>query len=82
MATWKSRGLRGSLLEDLINRTNEKYRETGLALIQKIPTPITPMQIDQESRHIRTTRKAPAGRSRRCRFHSRRHTDFRPWQSA
>lgn len=52
MATWKSRGLRGSLLEDLINRTNEKYRETGLALIQKIPTPITPMQIDRESRHI------------------------------
>ena len=52
MATWKSRGLRGSLLEDLINRTNEKYRETGLALIQKIPTPITPMQIDRESRPI------------------------------
>jgi recombination protein U len=52
MATWKTRGLRGSLLEDLINRTNEKYRETGLALIQKIPTPITPMQIDRETRHI------------------------------
>ena len=44
--------MRGSLLEDLINRTNEKYRENGLALIQKIPTPITPMQIDRESRHI------------------------------
>ena len=27
MATWKSRGLRGSVLEDMINRTNEKYRE-------------------------------------------------------
>ena len=52
MATWKTRGLRGSLLEDLVNRTNEKYRERGLALIQKVPTPITPMQIDQESRHI------------------------------
>ena len=52
MATWKTRGLRGSLLEDLINRTTEKYRETGLALIQKIPTPITPMQIDRETRHI------------------------------
>ena len=24
MATWNSRGLRGSALEDLINRTNEK----------------------------------------------------------
>ena len=50
MATWKTRGLRGSLLEDLINRTNEKYREQGLALIQKVPTPITPMQIDQPHR--------------------------------
>ncbi len=52
MATWKSRGLRGSALEELINRTNEKYREEGLALIQKIPTPITPIEIDQSSRHI------------------------------
>lgn len=52
MATWNSRGLRGSTLEDLINRTNEKYRESGLALIQKIPTPITPIKIDKESRHI------------------------------
>ena len=52
MATWKTRGLRGSLLEDMINRTNEKYRESGLALIQKVPTPITPMKIDSESRHI------------------------------
>ena len=52
MATWKSRGLRGSVLEDMINRTNEKYREAGLALIQKIPTPITPIEIDQKSRHI------------------------------
>lgn len=52
MATWKSRGLRGSTLEELINRTNEKYRENGLALIQKIPTPITPIKIDKERRHI------------------------------
>lgn len=52
MGTWNSRGLRGSTLEDLINRTNEKYRENGLALIQKVPTPITPMKIDQETRHI------------------------------
>lgn len=52
MATWKSRGLRGSTLEDLINRTNEKYRESNLALIQKIPTPITPIKIDHASRHI------------------------------
>lgn len=52
MATWNSRGLRGSTLEDLINRTNEKYREQGLALIQKVPTPITPIKIDKEHRHI------------------------------
>ena len=52
MATWNSRGLRGSTLEDLINRTNEQYREKKLALIQKIPTPITPIDIDKESRHI------------------------------
>ncbi len=52
MATWGSRGLRGSTLEELINHTNEKYRERGLALIQKIPTPIKPVNIDKESRHI------------------------------
>ncbi len=52
MATWNSRGLRGSTLEDLINRTNTLYREQGLALIQKVPTPITPIQIDKEHRHI------------------------------
>ncbi|MBR1568267.1 MAG: Holliday junction resolvase RecU, partial [Lachnospiraceae bacterium] len=43
MATWNSRGLRGSTLEELINYTNEKYREKKLALVQKIPTPITPL---------------------------------------
>ncbi|MCI8402251.1 MAG: Holliday junction resolvase RecU [Lachnospiraceae bacterium] len=52
MGTWSSRGLRGSTLEDLINHTNERYREGGLALIQKIPTPITPIEIDKENRHI------------------------------
>ena len=52
MATWNSRGLRGSALEDLINRTNEKYLDSNLALIQKIPTPITPITIDKENRHI------------------------------
>ena len=52
MPTWSSRGLRGSTLEDMINRTNEKYEENQLALIQKIPTPITPIKIDKETRHI------------------------------
>ena len=44
MGTWNSRGLRGSTLEDFINRTNERYQQQGLALIQKIPTPITPVR--------------------------------------
>lgn len=52
MATWNSRGLRGSAFEDMINRTNERYAQAGLALIQKIPTPITPIKIDKEHRHI------------------------------
>ncbi len=52
MPTWNSRGLRGSTLEDLINRTNDKYRDAGLALIQKIPTPITPINIDKSNKQI------------------------------
>lgn len=52
MATWNSRGLRGSLLEEIVNRTNEKYRQEKLALIQKIPTPITPVRMDQDTRQI------------------------------
>ena len=52
MATWKSRGLRGSVLEEMVNFTNRKYREKNLALIQKVPTPITPVKFDKDSRHI------------------------------
>ncbi|MBR1848854.1 MAG: Holliday junction resolvase RecU, partial [Lachnospiraceae bacterium] len=52
MPTWKSRGLRGSTLEEMINRTNERYKDQHLALIQKIPTPITPINIDKSTRHI------------------------------
>lgn len=52
MATWNSRGLRGSSLEDLINFTNERYRTGRLALIQKIPTPIKPVRMDGEHRQI------------------------------
>lgn len=46
MATWGSHGLRGSTLEDMINKTNECYRNSGLCLIQKIPTPITPIEMN------------------------------------
>ena len=52
MGTWSTRGLRGSGLEDLINYTIESLREKKLAVIQKVPTPITPMKIDSENRHI------------------------------
>ncbi len=52
MPTWNSRGLRGSILEELLNKTNMKYLENNLALIQKIPTPITPIKIDKKTRHI------------------------------
>lgn len=52
MGTWNSRGLRGSTLEELINRTIDLYREKGLAVIQKVPTPITPVRIEKETRHI------------------------------
>lgn len=51
MSTWGGHGLRGSTLEDMINRTNEAYRARGLALIQKIPTPITPVEMNK-SRQI------------------------------
>ena len=46
MPTWKSRGLRGSALEDMINYTIEQYSTKKLALIQKIPTPIKPINIE------------------------------------
>ncbi len=52
MATWSSRGLRGSALEELINITIDKYKDNNLALIQKIPTPIKPVKIDSATRHI------------------------------
>ena len=35
-----------------MNKTNEKYKDNHLALIQKVPTPITPIRIDKETRHI------------------------------
>lgn len=52
MGYWNTRGLRGSTLEELINLTNDVYRQKGLAIIQKIPTPIKPIQIDKKSRTI------------------------------
>lgn len=52
MGYFQTRGLRGSMLEDSINMTNEMYRKKGIALIQKIPTPIKPVRINKENRNI------------------------------
>lgn len=49
---WKTRGLRGSALEEKLNMTNDKYRSKGLALVQKIPTPIKPMEMNKEKGQI------------------------------
>lgn len=52
MSYWNTRGLRGSTLEELINMTNDVYRKKKLAIIQKIPTPIKPVEIDQAKHTI------------------------------
>ena len=49
---WTTRGLRGSLFEELIDLTNQRYRQKGIALIQKIPTPITPTEVDNKAHTI------------------------------
>ncbi|GHU60846.1 hypothetical protein AGMMS49975_29950 [Clostridia bacterium] len=52
MSRFNSRGLRGSTFEEMVNQTNEAYRKHGLALVQKIPTPIVPTRLDSERRII------------------------------
>ena len=47
MGYCNTRGLRGSSFEEMINMTNKVYREKNLAIIQKVPTPITPMKLDK-----------------------------------
>lgn len=41
-----SRGLRGSQLEYMINVTNDRYDLANIAIVQKIPTPITPCKME------------------------------------
>ena len=53
MGYWVSRGLRGDAFEELINLANEKYRTAGLALVQKIPTPIKPVELDSQQGNIK-----------------------------
>lgn len=48
----KLRGLRGSILEEMINNTISIYRKKNLALIQKIPTPIVPTKINSKGQII------------------------------
>lgn len=52
MGYFKTNGLRGSELEEMINMTNEMYRKEGIALVQKIPTPIKPIEMDKEHKKI------------------------------
>ena len=52
MGYWNTRGLRGSALEEMINLTNTLYTQRGLAVVQKIPTPITPVEVDNLNRSI------------------------------
>jgi recombination protein U len=49
---WASRGLRGGAFEEMVNMTNERYLKQGLAVVQKIPTPITPVSMDGASKTI------------------------------
>jgi len=46
------RGLRGNTLEEMINYTNNLYREKKLALVQKIPTSITPVEFNSKTKII------------------------------
>lgn len=47
-----NRGLRGSSFEETINLTNELYKKKKLALIEKIPTPITPVSFEKNTKII------------------------------
>lgn len=52
MAYWNTRGLRGSAFEEMIDLTNCLYERQSLAVIQKVPTPITPVAVDNKTRTI------------------------------
>jgi len=52
MSHWNTRGLRGSTLEEMVNVTNDMYRARRLAVVQKIPTPINPLKLNNADRTI------------------------------
>ena len=45
MSYWSSQSLRGNSFEEMVSLTNELYRSRGLGIVQKIPTPITPVRV-------------------------------------
>lgn len=47
MTVWRSRGLRGDALEELIQETNTYYRQKKLGRVDKIATPIKVVDIDE-----------------------------------
>ncbi|MDR0999700.1 MAG: Holliday junction resolvase RecU [Clostridiales bacterium] len=53
MGNWNSRGLRGSVLEEEINLTNGLYLRRGAGVIQKVFTPITPIEVNN-AEHVIT----------------------------
>ena len=52
MPVWSTRGLRGSAFEEMIVMTNQLYARHKLAVIHKVPTPITPVEVDNKARTI------------------------------
>ena len=52
MPYWTTAGLRGSSFEEQIELTNNLYKKHNLAIIQKVPTPITPIEVDNKARII------------------------------
>ena len=52
MGYWNTRGLRGSTFEEMINMTNDMYRAKGLAVVLKLPTDITPVEVDNKAHTI------------------------------
>jgi recombination protein U len=52
MAYWATRGLRGSAFEEMIGLTNQLYMRRGAAVIQKVPTPITPVEVNNAKHTI------------------------------
>jgi len=49
---FRTHGLRGSTFEELIDLTNRLYWQQNLAVIQKVPTPITPVAVDNAAHTI------------------------------